>query len=116
MKRTARKDGAFERRPRQPIQIPVPKALRQTWRTTMEPDCRAYRMGGCIIFLGTIPGQGLHMSIAHPTRYPTWDEVADARYALIPDDVTMAMVLPPSSQYVNLYPNCFHLHQLGGKP
>ena len=112
MKRTAHKDNAFERRPRQPIQIPVPEALRKTWRSTMESDCKAYRMGGCTIFLGTVPGQGLHMSIAHPTRYPTWDEVADARYALIPDGVTMVMVLPPSSQYVNLHPNCFHLHQL----
>ena len=112
MKRTAHKDNAFERRPRQPIQIPVPEALRKTWRSTMGSDCKAYRMGGCTIFLGTVPGQGLHMSIAHPTRYPTWDEVADARYALIPDGVTMVMVLPPSSQYVNLHPNCFHLHQL----
>jgi hypothetical protein len=112
MKRTVKTDRAFDKRNRRPIEVAVPDRLRARWRDTMEPDCRAYRMGHCTVFLGTIPGQGLHMSIAHPTRYPSWDEVADARYALIPDEVTMAMVLPPSAQYVNLHPNCFHLHQL----
>lgn len=114
MKRTQerRRDNAFNRGRRRPIEIPVPAWLRARWGETMEPDCRAFRMGQCTIFLGTIPGQGLHMSIAHPTRYPTWDEIADARYALIADEVTMAMVLPPSDEYVNVHPNCFHLHEL----
>lgn len=53
-----------------------------------------------------------HLSIAHPDRYPTWDEVADARYELIPDDVTMAMLLPPSGEYVNAHEHCFHLWQI----
>jgi hypothetical protein len=53
-----------------------------------------------------------HLSISHPRRYPTWDEIRDARYALIPDGVTMAMLLPPRAQYVNVHPNCFHLHQI----
>jgi len=53
-----------------------------------------------------------HMSISTKTRYPTWDEIRDARYALMPDDITMAMLLPPKSEYVNLHPNCFHLHEI----
>lgn len=53
-----------------------------------------------------------HLSIAHPDRYPTWDEIADARYRLVPDDVTMAMLLPPSDEYVNEHPHCFHLWQV----
>jgi hypothetical protein len=60
------------------------------------------------------PGERLlwHLSIAHPDRYPTWDEIADARYGLIPDDVTMAMLLPPRGEYVNEHPHCFHLWQV----
>ena len=53
-----------------------------------------------------------HLSIAHGDRYPTWDEVADARYKLIPEDVTMAMLLPPPGEYVNRHEHCFHLWQI----
>jgi len=53
-----------------------------------------------------------HLSISHPGRYPTWDEIRDARYALLPDQCTMAMLLPPKAQYVNLHKNCFHLHEV----
>lgn len=53
-----------------------------------------------------------HMSISHPERYPTWDEIADARYELTPTDVTMAMILPVPDLYLNLHPYCFHLWQI----
>jgi hypothetical protein len=53
-----------------------------------------------------------HLSISRTDRYPSWDEIKEARYALLPDDCTMAMLLPPKSEYVNLHPNCFHLHEL----
>lgn len=53
-----------------------------------------------------------HLSISHPHRYPTWDEIADARYELVPDDITMAMLLPPPGEYVNAHDTCFHLWQI----
>ena len=53
-----------------------------------------------------------HLSISHPDRYPTWDEIVEARYELVPDKVTMAMFLPPKNQYVNLHNNCFHLYEV----
>ena len=61
-----------------------------------------------------------HLSISHrlndltPGRYPTWDEIAEARYRFIPDQVTMAMLLPPREEYVNIHPTTFHLWQLPG--
>jgi hypothetical protein len=58
------------------------------------------------------PPYGWHLSISCVHRYPTWDEIKAARYDLLPDDVTMAMLLPPRSDYVNLHKNCFHLHQI----
>lgn len=57
----------------------------------------------------------LHMSISHrlrdlsPGRYPSWNEIREARYRFCPDDVTMAMLLPPKAEYVNLHPTAFHL-------
>lgn len=53
-----------------------------------------------------------HLSIAHPSRLPSWQEVHDARYTLIPDEAVMAMVLPPKAEYVNIHEFCFHLYEL----
>lgn len=68
---------------------------------------------------------GLHLSISHrttlvspstgkpmPGRYPTWDEISDARYQLLPDKVYMAQILPPRKEYVNVHPTTFHLFEI----
>ena len=89
---------------------------------------RAYRSAsGCGIIVGLepahrppagnvwVPPESLelwHISISHPDRYPTWDEIADVRYELAPDDVTMALLLPPRAEYVNAHDRCFHLWQI----
>lgn len=60
-----------------------------------------------------------HMSISHrtnhnpprPGRYPTWDELAHARYELLPDHLTFVMFLPPPSEYVAVHDTTFHLHE-----
>jgi hypothetical protein len=52
-----------------------------------------------------------HISISHPSRYPRWDEISDARYSLIPNEVCMMMYLPRREEFVNLHKNCFHLHE-----
>jgi hypothetical protein len=72
-----------------------------------------YRMGRLTIFVGRLPISGeYHLSISHPTRYPTWDEIAEARYKLIPDECTMGLLLPARGRYVNIHHNCFHLYQV----
>ena len=70
-------------------------------------------------FLTKDPGQGWHLSVSwspngprQASRYPTWDELADARYALAPEDVTFSMELPPPSEYVALQDTTFHLHEV----
>jgi hypothetical protein len=61
---------------------------------------------------------GWHMSISFVdhrgelSRYPRWDEIADARYKLLPEDITMAMLLPPPENYVAVHDTTFHLHEL----
>lgn len=59
-----------------------------------------------------------HLSICHktmqnlPGRYPTWDEIVDARYLFCPTNKTMAMLLPPPDEYVNIHSTTFHLWEL----
>lgn len=52
------------------------------------------------------------MSVSHPLRLPSWDEMRTARERMTPDRVTMALILPPRAQYVNIHPNCLHLWQI----
>ncbi len=95
-----------------PIEIPCPV-----------PNAKAYRMGQCnIIVSHEIYGGGpailsfgkirWHLSISCPNRYPTFDEIKAARYALIPDEAQMAMFFPPRKEYVNIHQNCFHLYEV----
>jgi hypothetical protein len=95
---------------------------RATWKlrgnAPMNPHCKWYSWGDCNVFVGQEPVVGdpwpksWHMSISTPHRNPTWEEIKQARYYLIPHDVTMAMILPPTDQYVNIHNFCFHLHQI----
>ena len=78
--------------------------------------CSAYRTeNNLAIICGQEPcGPGgtmrWHLSISHARRYPTWDEIRDIRYALVPDEVMVAMFLPPRAQYINVHSFCFHLY------
>ena len=53
-----------------------------------------------------------HASIAHRTRYPTWEEITFMRTSLFRPDEDVMMVLPRKGLYVNVHPNCFHLWQM----
>jgi hypothetical protein len=77
----------------------------------LEPVLSAFTAGKIKIMVGWHSVTGWHMSISHPDRYPTWDEIANARYKLLPADSEFAMMLPPPSEYVNLHNFCFHLHE-----
>lgn len=76
----------------------------------LEPGAKWYQMGECIICVGK--DEQWHMSISCKSRYPTWDEISHARYNLIPDEVTMAMLLPPMAEYVNIHPNTMHIWEV----
>ena len=72
---------------------------------------KAYRVGDCTVMVGQENGLW-HLSISNPDHYPEWDTIKFVRYSFCPEDITMAMLLPPKSEYVNLHSNCFHLWQL----
>lgn len=92
------------------VQMDVPPPLNQT---AQQCGTRSYKTSnGCSVIVSSREYGRWHLSIAHPRRYPTWDEIKDARYRLVPDDVHMVMALPPKKFYLNLHPNAFHLWEL----
>ncbi|KKN16782.1 hypothetical protein LCGC14_0972440 [marine sediment metagenome] len=70
-----------------------------------------YNLGECRIIVSKDMGFW-HLSISHQTRYPTFDEIRDARYKFLPNNITVAMLYPPKEEYINLHNNCFHLWEL----
>jgi len=61
---------------------------------------------------------GWHLSISfkeapgRERRYPSWDEIHEARYGFLPDAAHIAMHLPSKEDYVNFHDTTFHLWEL----
>ncbi len=53
----------------------------------------------------------LHVSIAHPERYPEWDEIFKVWRWYAGPYVEGVIVLAREADYVNLHKNCFHVWQ-----
>lgn len=107
------------------------RTVRSDWTLDESPDLLAAAGGRDVVaatrntFDGKLavlvahePGHGWHLSISHRDhqgrlrRYPTWDEIADAREVFLPTDLTFGMILPPADQYVAVHDTTFHLHEL----
>lgn len=102
--------------------VPVPAILLLAepgtvcWQKDLaEPE---YPGGHLSVFVSPDYGDGHHLSISHrywfdtawvPGRYPTWDEIVEIRYEFAAKDITMALLLPPKEEYVNLHSTTFHL-------
>ena len=87
--------------------IPIPRDVARL----LQPGTRGYRMGACQILVSQVE-TGWHLSITRRDRLPDWEEVRDARYALVPDEAVMAMLLPPRDQYVNAHEFCLQLYEV----
>lgn len=104
--------------PNLPIIRPVDDPRVALWAAMgdLQPGTKRYKMGKVMIFISPPvieANMGWHMSISHPERYPTWDEVAAAWYQLVPDadNRVGVMVLPKRKDYINLHNFCFQVHE-----
>lgn len=98
-----------ERKPLPLIELPPSEAIiDQAIVANVNSYLRLYRLGPASVIVTKEYGQW-HMSIACTDRLPAWEEVAEARYRLIPDGIVMAMPLPPKADYVNVHEFCLHL-------
>jgi hypothetical protein len=80
---------------------------------------KTFVMGECKILLGYERagknGEWLwHLSISHPDRHPTWDEMKAARYWLLSNGLCFGILLPPPENYVNVeaQDHVFHLWEI----
>lgn len=71
----------------------------------------SYKFGECTVGVSK-DNDKWHLSIAHPTRLPTYDELKEARYKFLPDNCHMAQIFPPKAEFVNLHPFCLHLYEI----
>lgn len=82
----------------------------------IQPGTQRYKMGKVMVMISPPveeAGMGWHMSISHPDRYPTWDEVAKAWYELVPnaDNRVGAMILPKHEDYISIHNFCLQVHE-----
>jgi len=95
-------------------EVAVPQAMRMAGST------RWFRVGPCSVAAGRefLAGEPrYHMSVAHPRRLPTWDEIKEAKQAMhtlgvLESDRTYVMPFPPRRSWLSVHPYCFHLWEL----
>lgn len=81
----------------------------------IQKGTKIYRKGGCKILVSPPTEETKwHLSISRKNRLPSWNEVRDAWYDLVPDadNRTAAMMLPPKMDYINIHKYCFHVMEL----
>lgn len=78
-------------------------------------NVKVYNMdtGSKVIY--NVEGGKEHVSISNTRRLPTWEEVKYVRYKLMKANVTVAQILPPKDDYVNVHENCFHLWEISDR-
>lgn len=50
-----------------------------------------------------------HVSVSHPSRIPTWEEMCWIKSLFFEPDEAVMQLHPPQSEYVNNHPRCLHL-------
>lgn len=85
--------------PIEPRSVPAGVEYPSLWRLG---ECRVIRFRDA---------SGVQLTVSHPERYPTWDEIKTARYRLLPTSRTFALLLPPPDEYQDT-PAGSHVFQL----
>lgn len=83
--------------------------------TSMEGDTGAAYQSGHLRAVVSLDGpeEYWHISVSKDTGlYPTWDEIADARYDLCPHYIDMALILPPPEDYTNTHPTVLQVTEV----
>lgn len=78
---------------------------------TNPPIGKPFAFGKCTVLITKDNGKW-HLSISKPNASPSYNEIKEARYRFLPDDVYMAQIFPPKGEFVNIHPYCHHLYEL----
>lgn len=63
------------------------------------------------VMVGELEGK-IQMTVAHPRRDPTLDEIAAVRYAVLPAELTFGIVYPPFPEWERPQPKSVHLAEI----
>jgi hypothetical protein len=97
-------------------QQPVPQEMIEQWAANLPGQAapRLFTRGELRAMLGREPCGGApedpprwHLSISHPDRVPSWEEVRDACHELRPG-VTFSIGIPPRSMWLNEHDHVLH--------
>ncbi len=98
------------------MDCPLPYVLPVGWKVEERRlDGAMYRHGSArmtVIVSASVERDGrnwLHVSVAHPERMPTWDDLRYVKDIFVGRDRTALQVLPPAAKHVNQHPYCLHL-------
>lgn len=75
----------------------------------MKEGC--FIMGKCFVIVAK-EDNCWHLSISKKDKLPSYQNLKDARYKFLPNDVVMAQIFPPKSEFVNVHPYCLHLWEI----
>lgn len=79
-------------------------------KETAEFKQGVFKMGRCNVIV-SIDNDKWHLSISAEVQ-PSYKELKQARYRYLPDNIYAAQIFPPSSEFVNIHPNCHHLYEI----
>jgi hypothetical protein len=80
----------------------------------LPPEATVYVKGECKAIISQDDQDHWHLSIFCKDHYPTIDEIKDARFALCPKDITMAIILLPD-EHPYMRKNGIHLCEIEGE-
>jgi len=97
------------------IEERIPRIMPPNWHRleTSEDGAKWFEHSGMTVILSAdteLDGRRwLHVSVARPTRLPSWDELRIVKDLFIGPDCKAIQVLPKKSEYVNIHPHVLHL-------
>jgi hypothetical protein len=101
------------------VKLHMPRVLPSVWERDVEGEdgnrwIRHYPGGAGLSVIASVEFHSdrkwwLHVSVAHPNRLPSYDELADVKELFIGAERTAYQVMPPRSKHVNIHKYCLHL-------
>jgi hypothetical protein len=90
------------------VEVALPEELRRRM-----PNARGFRMGELQILFEPVQGPPhAHLSVSHPSRHPTWEEILRARTAPGGPSPNLWAWVPKPEQEGKMNPRTIHLYVL----
>lgn len=73
----------------------------------------AFRFGDILVIVSHSEEEGgWHLSMSKKKSLPTYEEIKDMRYKLLPNRIYACEIFPPRTEFVNLHEFCRHLWEM----